>query len=198
MSEEELEKLHRQAERYVETSGHAIREVIYPQIEGFKKNYNDYFKELATASGVIAGAVTALLSSSIPKIVWLAILGFILLIMVVIFTFLSFKIGLVKSTPYIQYLKKLSRELTDFSYNAVRFSRGEITPTDFQTKEEDFKSKYDKWRNDQRADEINLNENKNLSEMPKWNSEISILFFIFASGIICVTLSIVAPLFCRR
>lgn len=197
MSQEELENLHKKAERYVETSGQAVRETIYPQVESFKKSYNDYFKDLATASGVIAGAVTALLSSNIPKIEWLAILGFTLLIIVVIFTFLSFKKSLIKSIPYVQYLKKLSRELTDFSYNAVRFSREEITPADFEAKERDFKRKYDKWRNDQRGDEINLNENKNLDEMSKWNSEINILFFIFLLGIIFVTFSIIIPLFCK-
>ena len=194
MDEEELEKLHKQAERYVETSGRAVRETIHPQIEGFKKSYNNYFKELATASGVIAGATTALLSSSIPKIQLLTILGLVLLIIVVVFTFLSFKKGLMNSVPYVQYLKKLSRELTDFSYNAVIFSRKEITPDDFQTKEKEFKNKYYKWRDDLRGDEIDLNENRTLFEMHKWSSEINIITSIFVLGIISIALSIIIPL----
>tara|TARA_Y100000310_G_scaffold342130_1_gene443913 strand:+ start:2743 stop:3330 length:588 start_codon:yes stop_codon:yes gene_type:complete len=195
MDQEELKKLHKRAEHYVETSSKAVREVIYPQIEGFKKDYRNYLKNLAASSGIIVGAVTALMSSSISRIEWLTIFGFILLIIVVICTFLSFKRGLIRSVPYVQYLRKLSRELTNSSYSAVRFSRGEIAPYEFQEKEEEFKSSYDKWRNDHRGDEVDLNEDKFLSEMHRWYSEINLLSYILVLGIILVALSVVIPLF---
>lgn len=73
MNQEEREKISKKVEGYVRTTGRTIREVIRPQIEGFKKDYNDCLKELRTTSGVIAGAVTALLSSSMAKVEGLAI-----------------------------------------------------------------------------------------------------------------------------
>ncbi len=197
MDQEELEKMHKRAGRYVETSGNAVRGTIYPQIEGFKKDYGDYLKELRTSSGIIAGAVVALLSSNISKIEWLAILSLLFLIIVVILTFLPFRKAIVNSIPYIQYLKKLSRWLTDFSNNAVKFSREEITPNEFEKIEKEFKNNYDKWRNDQRGDEVNLREEKHFSEITKWYSEINITLFIFVLGLILVTMSVVIPLVCN-
>lgn len=197
MDQEELEKMHKRAGRYVETSGNAVRGTIYPQIEGFKKDYSDYLKELRTSSGIIAGAVVALLSSNIGKIEWLAILSLLLLIIVVILTFLPFRKAIVNSIPYIQYLKKLSRWLTDFSNNAVKFSREEITPSEFQKIEKEFKDNYDKWRNDQRGNEINLREEQHFLEITKWYSEINITLFIFMLGLISVTISVVIPLVCN-
>ena len=194
MNQEELEQAHKRAGRYVETSGNAVRGTIYPQIEGFKKDYSDYLKELRTSSGIIAGAVVALLSSNISKIEWLAILSLLFLIIVVILTFLSFRKAIVNSVPYVQYLKKLSRWFTDFSNNAVKFSRGEITLSDFEKIEKEFKNNYDKWRNDQRGDTVNLREEKHFSEITKWYSEINAALFILILGLISVTMSVIIPL----
>jgi len=195
MTQAELEKLHKDSARYLETTNHAVSEVIVPQIESFKNTYNKYLKELATAAGVISGAVTALLSSNINRVEWLAVLGFIFLVIVVVFSFWSLKKGIVESVLYIQYLKSLSQELTDFSHNVVRFSRGEITPEDFQKTELEFKGKYDKQRNDHRGVEITNKENEILLKMTKWYSEINILFMLFSVGIILVALSTSIPLF---
>lgn len=196
MNQSELEEMQKRAGRYVETSGNAVRGTIYPQIEGFKKDYSDYLKDLRTSSGIIAGALVALLSSDIEKIEWLAILGLLFLIIVVILSFLPFRKAILNSVSYVQYLKKLSRWLTDFSNNAVKFSRGEVTPDEFGSIEKEFKSKYDKWRNDQRVDEVNLREEKYLAEISKWYSEINILLFLFILGLVAVTLSIFIPLIC--
>ncbi len=196
MDQEELEKIHKRAGRYVETSGNVVRGTLYPQIEGFKKDYSDYLKELRTSSGIMAGAVVALLSSNIVKIEWLAILSLLFLIIVVIQTFLPFRKAIINSVPYIQYLKKLSRWLTDFSNNAVKFSRGEIFLSEFEKIEKEFKNNYDKWRNDQRRNEVNLSEEKYFSEITKWYSEINTTLFIFVLGLISVTMSVVIPLIC--
>lgn len=197
MDQGELEKMHKRAGRYVETSGNAVRGTIYPQIEGFKKDYGDYLKDLRTSSGIIAGAVVALLSSNIVKIEWLAILSLLFLIIVVILTFLPFRKAIINSVPYIQYLKKLSRWLTDFSNNAVKFSREEIIPSEFEKIEKEFKNNYNKWRNDQCRNEVNLMEEKHFSEITKWYSEINTTLFIFVFGLISVTMSVVIPLICN-
>jgi len=197
MDQDELEKLHKKAGRYVETSGNAVRGTIYPQIEGFKKDYSDYLKDLRTSSGVIAGAVVALLSSSFPKIDSLAILGLLLLVDVVIWSFLPFRKAIINSVPYVQYLKKLSRWLTDFSNTAVKFSRGESTPEEFEKIEKEFKSNYDKWRNDRHGDEVNLREEKYFSEISKWYSEINVILFLFILGLVAVASSVVIPFVCR-
>jgi len=197
MNQEELEKIHKKAGRYVETSGNAVRGTISPQIEGFKKDYGDYLKELRTSSGVMAGAVVVLLSSNISKIEWLTTLSLLFFIIVVILTFLPFRKAIINSVPYIQYLKKLSRWLTDFSNNAVKFSREEITPGEFEKIEKEFKNNYDKWRNDQCGNEVNLREEKHFSEITKWYSEINTTFFIFVLGLILVTISVVIPLVCN-
>ena len=197
MDQNKLEEIHKRAARYVETSGNAVRGTIYPQIEGFKKDYSDYLKDLRTSSGVIAGAVIALLSSTIPKIESLAICGLLLLIVVVILSFLPFRKAIINSVPYVQYLKKLSRRLTDFSNNAVKFSRGEITPDEFEKIEKEFKENYDKWRNDQRGDEVNSREEKHFSEISKWYSEINIQLFLFILGLVAITLSVTMPFLCK-
>lgn len=197
MSEEELEKIHKRAGRYVETSGNAVRETIHPQIEGFKTGYRNYLSDLRSSSGIIAGAVVALLSSNIAKIEWLAILSLLFLIGVVILTFLPARKAIINSAPYTLYLKKLSRWLTDFSNNAVKFSRGEISPDDFEKTEKEFKENYEKWRSDQRGDEVNHREEKSLLQITKWYSEVNVIFFIFLVGLTLVTMSVVIPLFIK-
>lgn len=195
MTHETQKRIYEEAGRLVERTGWAVRDVINPQIESFRKSYNDYFRDLATASGVIAGAVTALLSSDIPQIEWLSILGFVLLVSVVVKTFLSFKNGLMESIPYIQYLKNLSREMTEFSHSAVKFSRKEITEKEFQEEDSKFKNKYTEWRSDASGERLDSCENRVLSEASRWHSELNCLYLIFLLGIACITLSILIPFF---
>ena len=195
MNQEELKRLHEESKRYVEKIGHAVQKVIYPQIEAFKKSYDDYFRNLVATSGLVAGAVTALLSSNISKIEWLTILGFVLLVTVVISTFIIFKKGLIESIPYVQYLKETSKELTNFSHKAVKLSRGETTPEEFQAEKQKFEQNYNKWRKDPRMGKINLNEGEVLSKISKVFSAINFLTFLFVLGIIFVAISIIIPLF---
>src|SRR3989344_6770085 len=194
MDQEKLEKMHKRAGKYVETSASAVHGTISPQIEAFEKEYTGYLKDLRTSSGVMAGAVVALLSSNISQIEWLTISSLVFFIIVVILTFLSFKKSILNSTPYIKYLRKLSKFLTDFSGDAVKFSRKEIMPGEFEKIEEEFHNSYDRWRNDQYSKEINAKEEQNFSEITRWHSEINVISFIFILGLILVSVSVVIPL----
>ena len=74
MDQEKLEDLHKRAGIHIEVIGKVVRGTISPQIQGFNKDYDDYLKELRISSGVMAGAVVALLSSDIIQIESLPIL----------------------------------------------------------------------------------------------------------------------------
>jgi len=191
--DQELEKLHKKAEKYIDRIKVFVHTVA-PQIDGYKKDYREYFKDVITASGVFAALTQALLASNLPKVASLAVVGFFLLIIAIVLAFLGFRKGLVVGAKYVLSVKKIQRKMVDFSGIATQFTRAEITPEAYKIKQDEFERSYPDFRNNEDMDEFNTYENQLLQEIAESPFlPPSIISVFFVGGIILVALSVLIP-----
>ena len=197
MTEVELKNLQEDGERRMKLISHAVREVFSPQIRQHGEGYHEYLKDISTMAGLLLGGIVALWSTtSVLYIKIFSILSFTFLSLAVVLSFWLRKTAIIRPVPYIQYLKKLSRWMTEHSNKIVLFSRGEKSLDEHLREKEDFSIHYQKMRDGARFKDLEEEESMILDRMPKWYSEVNILTTFFVAGILLVLLSVLLPQIC--
>lgn len=197
MNEEEKKKLWEEGEKRMKSIGYAVRDVISPQIKEHGESYDDYLKDISATAGLLLGGTIALWSVDFVIFVKpLAVLGFVSLSITVVFSFLLRRRAVIRPIPYIQYLKKLSRWLTDHSNRIVLFSRKELSIDDYMKEKKEFESNYPTMRAGGRFNELEQEEAGIIERMAKWYSEVNILTAFFLLGIGLVLVSVLLPQIC--
>ncbi|MFH1162019.1 MAG: hypothetical protein V1696_01955 [Candidatus Jorgensenbacteria bacterium] len=198
MEEEKKKQLWIEGKSRMEAIGHSVRDVIAPQIQQFSESYHDYLKDVSTSAGILLGGVVALWSTKfIVFVPWLTIASFLFLAASVVLSFYFRKKAVIVSVPYVLYLRKLSRKLTEHSNKIVLFSRKELSVEDYEKEKNEFESQYQTMRSGLHFEELENNETSSLERTPKWYSEINIVTLLFLSGIALIVFSVLFPQFCN-